>query len=182
MGDISPLRSAGISPPAGKIIALEATRGLASFVVFFHHFTLAFMPTLREVVRTNPWLFWPFGWLFNGSAAVNFFFVLSGFVLTRKFFLTGDARIIFEGMLKRLPRLYLPVAASILLALALILLEIEWHQEAAMQTGSLWLANAGNANRPEDFLPSLITAVRESFLVFLLPHNFTYTHILQVSR
>lgn len=157
-----------------KIIPLEATRGLASFIVFFHHFTLAFTPAFREWIYRDPWLLWSLNWLFNGSAAVTFFFVLSGFVLTRKFFATGDSQIIYKGMLKRLPRLYLPAAASIFLALILILLGTEWHLEAARQTGSSWLANAGNANRPADFAPSFAGAALESLLVFLLPHNFTY--------
>lgn len=170
--DTAPSRTG--QPQGSKIIPLEATRGIASFIVFFHHFTLAFTPAFRDMIYRDPWLMWSLNWLFNGSAAVTFFFVLSGFVLTRKFFATGDSQIIFKGMAKRLPRLYLPAAASIFLALVLILLGAEWHLEAARQTGSSWLANAGNANRPQDFVPSFGGAALESLLVFLLPHNFTY--------
>jgi peptidoglycan/LPS O-acetylase OafA/YrhL len=57
-----------------KMEHLEAAQGLASIVVVFHHFFLAFLLREKAELENTPHYFWV-----NGEAAVNFFFVLSGF-------------------------------------------------------------------------------------------------------
>ena len=62
-------------------------RGIAAFVVFLFHFLLGFAPQYhgQEAATAIPGsnLFeTPFFFLINGHAAVMFFFVLSGFVLS----------------------------------------------------------------------------------------------------
>lgn len=58
--------------------------------------------------------------LYNGNFAVSIFFVLTGFVLTAKFYETGDVNILKEGAIKRYPRLVLPAFASVLFVLVIL--------------------------------------------------------------
>ena len=87
---------------------LEALRGIAAMIVFFHHFLLLIAPRLHgrnfpddpiALVRT------PLFALVNGSAAVAVLFVLSGFVLTVGAMEDRDWRQFLIGVLKRWPRL-----------------------------------------------------------------------------
>ena len=80
-----------------KIRYLDGLRGLAAFEVVFHHFILAFYPALfagpgvpthlapgQEVFVSGSVL----NLLYDGNFAVCIFFVLSGYVLSHKFFWT----------------------------------------------------------------------------------------------
>ena len=81
--------------------SLEGLRGIASLVVVIGHFIFVFLPYLAtlyypaagaaprnrfEAVLAYP----PFSLLFSAEAAVCVFFVMSGYVLTTKYFSTGD--------------------------------------------------------------------------------------------
>ena len=98
--------------------SLETLRGLAALSVVFWHTMLGFFPTwpgifpaLPQTEAINGNVF--FG-LIHGPAAVAFFFVLSGFVLTRRFFLDGNAEFLLRNAIKRWPRLAFPVTAVVL--------------------------------------------------------------------
>ena len=153
-----------------KLVQLDAARGLASIIVVFHHYTLAFASELRAGARDdlsgNLW-----GWTINGTAAVCFFFVLSGFVLTRRYFETAEHGLLVRGALKRYPRLHLSCAISILLGVAVLNTGFEWTAAAADLSGSKWLREFGNAGLPHDPPYSLAAAFRQSVLVLLVPSN-----------
>ena len=51
-----------------------------------HHFTLAFLPGLKAEIEQTL-LAYSLGWLLNGMGAVYLFVLLSGFVLTLKYFI-----------------------------------------------------------------------------------------------
>ena len=109
----------------GKLIELEALRGVAAVIVMLHHFLVVVAPRLHgrnfpddpiALVRT------PLFALVNGNAAVSTFFVLSGFVLTLRAMEHRDWRQIATGALKRWPRLVpLVVTTNILSAVFLLL-------------------------------------------------------------
>src|SRR5690242_11784453 len=92
-----------------KDLTLEALRGLAAMVVVAFHCLQSFAPAWTglypafDPTHSRAGEIW-YG-LVNGTAAVLFFFVLSGFVLTRRYFATGDAMILARGAVKRWPRL-----------------------------------------------------------------------------
>lgn len=65
-----------------KLTYLECARGVASVIVVFHHFTLAFLPKNTLPIWQHGIKYTPLYFFINGDGAVNFFFVLSGFVLT----------------------------------------------------------------------------------------------------
>lgn len=85
--------AAPIKKPAQRLEALDGLRGLAAVVVFAHHALVLLYGPLAGVNMRNwparPQIVFeamqhtPVAWLFNGTFAVSFFFVLSGFVLTR---------------------------------------------------------------------------------------------------
>lgn len=109
--------------PAGRIGSLDGLRGIAAAVVLVHH---AFL-TVPPLSKSNYGLAVPDDvlWLTNtplhvvwaGREAVFVFFVLSGFVLTLPALRRTQDWIAFFP--SRAVRLYLPVTASLLVALAL---------------------------------------------------------------
>ncbi|MEI9915796.1 MAG: acyltransferase [Methylovirgula sp.] len=131
-----------------KDMPLEAVRGLAAFSVVFWHSMYAFFPRWTGAFPE----YWPmsvslrgeiwFG-LIQGIAAVSFFFVLSAFVLTRRYFLTRDPDIIIRGAVKRWPRLAGPVIVAVLFSLLLFKTGAYHFKGAGAETHSSWLATFG---------------------------------------
>jgi peptidoglycan/LPS O-acetylase OafA/YrhL len=107
----------GSPSTGGRIEGLDGLRGWAALmVVAFHGFWEIFggpFPVLR-----NLWI----SALLNGPLAVNVFFVLSGFVLTRPGWRTTDKTPVVRQILKRYVRLTPPVLATALLVWAAMLL------------------------------------------------------------
>lgn len=112
-----------------RYAGLDALRGFAAAVVVFHHISLTFpsfvggdiVAPARAPWPGDPWAvvlqMTPLNLFFAGPQAVLLFFVLSGFVLTLPF--DRPAGIHWPSYYpKRLLRLYLPIAASVILALA----------------------------------------------------------------
>lgn len=106
-----------------KIESLEGLRGLAAFVVVLFHFFSIYFPALVNgtpdqvmtksgmelIISTSP-----LNIVYNGSFSVYVFFVLSGYVLSYKFFRTGDNEVITASAFKRYFRLVIPVVFSVL--------------------------------------------------------------------
>lgn len=136
----------------GKDIAADGLRGIASLAVFFAHFLLPFYP-----VAFSPWFPGvaearaPHGWVdevlslpiistvWNGSFAVSVFFVLSGYVLCRRFVDTGSVEVVRSMASRRYLRLGLPVAASVVFAWAMGKTAPGMVEQVASITGSAWL-------------------------------------------
>ena len=160
--------------PLNKVIAtrrlvyLETTRGIASIIVVFHHFMLGFFPLLKASITHGGLRRTPLYPLINGTGAVAFFFVLSGFVLTRKYYQRFSTADLIASVIKRLPRLWLPAGLSMLVGAAVLIYVPEQHIAAARLTHSGWLADFGSAGFPQHpFLPSFSDAARNSLSVFL---------------
>ena len=160
-----------------KIQYLDGLRGLAAFVVVFHHFILAFLPAMffegstafhlapgKEVFISGT----PFNLFYGGNFAVCIFFVLSGYVLSHKFFLKKDPEIIIESAVKRYIRLVIPVAVSVFLAYALIELGLFYNVKAADVSGSSWLGSFWQ------FAPSFVGAMDQTFLGAFFTNFFHY--------
>lgn len=88
------MESRTITPrKTNRLQSLDGLRGIAALIVFFHHVLVLVYgrvaginehawpvrPKIALTLLQNA----PVGWVFNGAFAVSFFFVLSGFVLTR---------------------------------------------------------------------------------------------------
>lgn len=115
--------------PGEKSIPLEGIRGIAAINVLVWHLYLGFF--YGTGAFDKPW----FG-LMNGPAAVTLFFVLSAYVLTRRYLLTGDAELIEKAALKRWPRLAGPVVVVTVFSWLLFRLDGYHFYEAGKQLGS----------------------------------------------
>lgn len=111
--------------------ALEGLRGIAALGVVFSHLLFSLFPYLANNMVPNSNIPQAFGWesiaiqpifsvFYNGSFAVSIFFVLSGYVLTKKFYETGDTRVLYSGAVKRYPRLVIPASVSVFFAWTLL--------------------------------------------------------------
>lgn len=114
-----------MTTPDQRIPALDALRGLAALTVVFHHLALV-PPGAPSLALTT--------WVITGYAAVLLFFVLSGFVLYLS--LEQRPQRYAEFVIKRVARIYLPYAAVLLLAYALL----ELNGGAAAPGLSEWAA------------------------------------------
>lgn len=124
---------------------IEGARGLAAIQVVLLHYFSAFLPAFARVgtvqhygweikLSTTPAFF-----VINGNAAVFIFFLMSGFVLAPSFM---NARLgIGRQVLKRFVRLFIPVAVSVIVAIALVCLIPRANEHAASFTHSTWAAN-----------------------------------------
>lgn len=100
---------------------LDGLRGICCFLVLIEHCINFYKPdvrftemtglggVIRRVVSSTP-----LNIVYSGDMAVYIFFVLSGFVLSLSFNKTRKHEYIFSGVVKRYPRIMLPVAASML--------------------------------------------------------------------
>ena len=110
-----------------KINYLDGLRGIAAVNVMIMHFFIVFLPAMIysdrmpshlgnfEQIFSNT----PLGLIGAGNFSVCIFFILSGYVLTQKYFKTKDRNIIISGAVRRYIRLFVPVLAAILLSFLL---------------------------------------------------------------
>lgn len=135
-----------------RFIALEGLRGLAAVGVLLSHALFAVEPGIFKTMYPLAQAAWPeIGWpaqlltlppfsmLINGSFAVCVFFVLSGFVLTKSYADTGNASVLVSRAIRRIPRLGIPIAASIVFAGTIFAMGLMRNLEVAPLTGSIWL-------------------------------------------
>ncbi len=129
-----------------KITYLEGIRGVAALLVFFHHFLLAFYSAyysfdITAVHLHNLEISYGqslFSVFTNGNFCVRIFFVLSGYVLSRKYFLSGAFSVIVSGAQRRFVRLYIPVAFVIILAFVLMQCGLFMNVPVSSITHSDW--------------------------------------------
>lgn len=150
-----------IQTSVNRLVPLEASRGIAATIVLAHHYFLAFIPSFEPSIIGR----WYYVFV-NGTGAVHFFFVLSGFVLCQAYFNTGDLNKLKEGFFKRLPRLAGPVLLTTVTSFFLFYFGLYFFEGASAITGSAWLSSSGLAIRP-NFTPTLYEAVRQGLGTFI---------------
>lgn len=97
-----------------KLVYLDGLRGLGCIVVFLTHFVFAFyygmyhfqpeschLPGNLDIAIGKS----PLNLIFNGSSAVRLFLIMSGYLLCRSFFLTGEKSRLVRSAQKRYLRL-----------------------------------------------------------------------------
>ncbi|WP_076738088.1 acyltransferase family protein [Cronobacter sakazakii] len=100
---------------------LDGLRGMLCILVLIEHCINFYKPDVRftEISGTAGFIrrviiSTPLNIIYNGDMAVYIFFALSGFVLSLTFNRTRDHADILSGVIKRYPRIMLPVAGSML--------------------------------------------------------------------
>lgn len=109
---------------SGKLGYLESIRGLAALAVVFAHILAVYLPGVMlpgisgATNKLLGELFFglPLGFLVSGHFAVVLFFVLSGFVLTFKFFKSNNQQDLHKQAAKRFLRLGIPIFVIVLIA------------------------------------------------------------------
>ncbi len=108
----------------GKITYLDGLRGVAAINVMIMHFFVALAPAMiygsklpshfgnLDLVFSST----PLGLIGAGNFSVCIFFILSGFVLTHKYFEMKDINIIVSSAMRRYIRLFIPVFAAVMLS------------------------------------------------------------------
>jgi peptidoglycan/LPS O-acetylase OafA/YrhL len=131
-----------------KDLPLEALRGIAALIVVFNHSVAGFLPqcygyipSLSSAKMQGSVLYI----FFNGAAAVSLFFVLSGYILTRRFFASGETRSLMKGAVKRWPRLAGPVFVTTLASYLLFYFHLYHFDKAGLKSGSPWLTEFGDS-------------------------------------
>lgn len=169
------------STESGKLGFLESVRGLAAGAVVLVHILAAFYPgsiigpskapANNELVGS---LFYglPLGFSVAGYFAVMVFFVLSGFVLTYRFFQSHDQNDIYKQAAKRYFRLAIPVFCAVSVAYLLFANGVMLNDSVAELTGSI------DASSIYNFTPNLMDAVYNATIGVLVDGNTKYNPVL----
>ena len=169
------------------ITYLDSIRGLAAFTVINDHFVTAYdLPCLdsfcKGILDYSPLHIW-----WDGSAAVSMFFVLSGLVLSLKYFRLGHQADLNNFKLLpyitgRLFRIWLPYVVILLISAGFYLYTVNSPLLITAMPPTEWIVNMW---RNHALTP--IAMLRESFLlslpamVVLLPQAWTLTIELVLS-
>nr|WP_174590528.1 acyltransferase family protein [Methanocella conradii] len=153
---------------------------MASLVVF-HYYCCAFYPVLMfgagTVYHIGPVEGWiaasPFNLFYNGGFEVCVFFVLSGYVLSNKFFASGERQAVISGAVRRYIRLMVLVLFAVVAAYVLLAGHLYFNRPASSITGSSWLASANS------YAPGFVDALKDGvWSVFFENPNLYFDNAL----
>lgn len=164
-----------------KINYLDGLRGIAAINVMIMHFFIVLVPAiiysdrmpshfggLEQLFSSTP-----LGLIGAGNFSVCIFFVLSGYVLTYKYFRTKDKKIIINGAVRRYIRLFVPVFAAIILAFLLASTGVfHYYIETVMVSGNNNYANYWT------FTPDIVDAVKQAIWGSFFAGEDTYNPVL----
>ncbi|WP_292374455.1 acyltransferase family protein [Methanosarcina sp. UBA411] len=164
-----------------KINYLDGLRGIAAINVMIMHFFILLVPAiiysdrmpshfggLEQLFSSTP-----LGLIGAGNFSVCIFFVLSGYVLTYKYFRTKDKKIIISGAVRRYIRLFVPVFAAIILAFLLASTGVfHYYIETVMISGNNNYANYWT------FTPDIVDAVKQAVWGSFFAGEDTYNPVL----
>lgn len=165
-----------------KIVYLDGLKGLGCVIVFLTHFVYAFyygmyhfqpeschLPGNLDIAVGKS----PLNLFFNGNTAVRLFLVISGYLLCRNFFLTGDKSRLVQSAWKRYLRLMPAVLAVNVVVFVCMKLGLYYNTPAAAAAGSEeWFAGF-NA-----FTPSFSGMLKESLYGCFLFGSNDYNGVL----
>lgn len=137
---MSPVASDTAARPKQRLSEIDGIRGWAAFIVLMQHFVTIY-------AKLFPALNHPTFLLLNGALAVQIFFVLSGDALSAAFFANGKRRSIDRLLLKRYPRLTLPILIACIAVYAVNVMGLNFHDQAA----PLILRQSWHGAPPADF-------------------------------
>ncbi len=159
-----------------RILSLDALRGIAALIVLFDHLQNSFLPHLlggEGDHKTGVWYLVPLCFLLNGALSVALFFVLSGFVLTQRFFESGRILDIPDAILKRWPRLAGPVVIVSLLSGLMMGFGFYRNLSVSNLNHSYWLTQAfqWQPRGFEDVINAFNQGIAETFFTGVRDYN-----------
>jgi len=165
-----------------SLIHLEGLRGIAAIMVILSHFVVGFYPALYNgntgEMHTGQKLEstiydTPLNLPYAGNFAVCIFFVISGFVLSNKFFKTQNKKTIIEMAIMRYFRLLLPVLFSIVLAYVLLKSSLFFNIEVGEITHSTWWLSTFY-----NFSANFIEMLKQGFFGVFFKNETSYNSLL----
>jgi peptidoglycan/LPS O-acetylase OafA/YrhL len=161
-----------------KIIFLDGLRGVAAFIVVFSHFFQVFMPSVFEgnpaiahFAFEGPASRTPINILFNGNFSVCLFFILSGYVLSYRFFRSKDNMIVYSSAARRYFRLAVPAFVSAVLAFAVIKLGLGYFDDVRVLSQS-------SMTDPYNINPSVWTLIKEGLFQTFFRYGSQFNPVL----
>lgn len=164
-----------------KINYLDGLRGIAAINVMIMHFFIILVPAMIYSDRMPSHLgnleqifsSTPLGLIGAGNFSVCIFFVLSGYVLTQKYFRTKDKKIIVSGAVRRYIRLFVPVLAVTILSLLLASTGVfHYYIETVTVSGN------NNYDNYWTFTPDIVDAVKQAVWGSFFTGDDTYNPVL----
>jgi Predicted acyltransferases len=164
-----------------KITYLDGLRGVAAINVMIMHFFVILVPAMIYSDRMPSHLgnfeqvfsSTPLGLIGAGNFSVCIFFVLSGYVLTYKYFKIKDKNVILSGAVRRYPRLFIPVLAATMLSFLLASTGVfHYYIETVMISGNNNYANYWT------FTPDIIGAIKQAAWGSFFVGDDTYNPVL----
>jgi peptidoglycan/LPS O-acetylase OafA/YrhL len=164
-----------------KITYLDGLRGIAAINVMIMHFFIILVPAMIYSDRMPSHLgnleqifsSTPLGLIGAGNFSVCIFFVLSGYVLTQKYFKTKDKKIIISSAVRRYLRLFVPVLAATVLSFFLASTGVfHYYIETVAISGNNNYANYWT------FTPDIVDAVKQAVWGTFFAGNDTYNPVL----
>ncbi|KAF1004363.1 MAG: hypothetical protein GAK28_04070 [Luteibacter sp.] len=173
-----------------KDASADGLRGIAAANVVLCHSLISLFPLgfrylwpgaalpsvqlgLAEKIISAPFL----SVLWNGNFPVCIFFVLSGYVLSAKFWRDGDVSALTTMALRRYVRLGIPVLGSVLFAYFMMVGGLnDLPRTVAAMTGNAWMAQFWN------FDPALSDAVMDGVFGAMLHGSSPYVPVLWTMR
>ncbi|MFL0249143.1 acyltransferase family protein [Clostridium neuense] len=161
-----------------KIKYLDGLRGLAAFIVIVDHFMLAFYPalfsTLGKYSHTSGLIELKlsktiFNILYDGNLSVCIFFILSGYVLTYKFFLTHDYEYIISGASKRYIRLMVPILFT--MSVAYIFMKLSLFNNSTVAKTTLAV---NSVSQCWTFKPSFLGMIKQATYGVFIKNQYSY--------
>lgn len=153
-----------------RLIPLEAFRGIAAFIVLIEHFFLAFSPYTTgkiDILRNTESIIGQWFYVFfNGTAAVIFFFSLSGFVLCWSYFNHENPKKLLHAAIKRVPRLSAIVTITTIISFILFKYDLYYFHEASKLNSSPWLNTFAFKILTPEFEPNFLKALIEGLTTF----------------
>jgi peptidoglycan/LPS O-acetylase OafA/YrhL len=192
---------------------MDGVRGIASLAVCLWHNFLAFFPgavnsniAMKAPIIEKYIYRSPLDILFAGDFAVYIFFMLSGFVISIKFFGSFDIEVLKKAFFKRYIRLMPPALVTVLAAYLLLInglmfnrqaaalasswwLELNWRDvvptlQNALQYGlyDLWFVGYSASSSFNSNLGTLLIETLGSFMIFIIIYIYTITKLSLSSR
>ncbi|RPJ75457.1 MAG: acyltransferase [Alphaproteobacteria bacterium] len=168
-----------------KITYLDGLRGIAAVNVMIMHFFIVLAPAMIYGNQTSSHLgnlglifsSTPLGLIGAGNFSVCIFFVLSGYVLTQKYFKTRAKNIIISSAVRRYIRLFVPVSAAIMLSFLLASTGLfHYYAEAIMISANSNFANFWTSYWT--FTPNIVDAVKQAVWGSFFAGEDTYNPVL----
>lgn len=147
-----------------RLSYLDSARGIASLMVLFSHFLGAFtMPQILNVLNGTF-----FHVLWDGKIAVSFFFVLSGFVLSRIYFIDNNSFNEFNYIsfiIKRIFRIYPVYFIVLFFSFFSVKYIYNFNLIESLSVSTKWIKTFWIEKY------SLISTLKESILIIRLPQE-----------